>query len=161
LLGKAKLAILGAGRSPGRGFGVDRLERKRRRDEWLLRAYLLLCAVLLLPIALSYGIAPAEVLPKLLDIRIESTDQTQIFRALMCLYLAASGFWAVAAFKPDWQRPAAVWAMLFSASLAIGRIASQVIDGPASNLLDLYLALEIFGAALGLAVLWYTRRDPA
>ena len=48
--------------------------------------------------ALSYGVAPATVLPKLLDIPVEGPDQMQIFRALMCLYLAASTFWVIAAF---------------------------------------------------------------
>jgi hypothetical protein len=128
-----------------------------KTERWS-RAYLLLCAVLLVPIALSYGIAPAETLPRFLDIAVEGNDQTQIFRALMCLYLAASGFWAVAAFKPDWQRAAVVWAVLFSLSLAVGRIVSLVVDGPASLLLDVYLGLEIVGAALGLAVLALTRK---
>jgi hypothetical protein len=128
------------------------------KTEWWSRAYLLLCAALLLPIALSYGIAPAEVLPRFLNIKVEGNDQTQIFRALMCLYIAASGFWAVAAFKPDWQRAAVVWAVLFSLSLAAGRIISLVVDGPASGLLDAYLGIEIVGGALGLAVLAYSRR---
>lgn len=131
------------------------------KTELWSRAYLLLCAVLLLPIALSYGIAPAEVLPKVLDITVQGNDQVQIFRALMCLYLAASGFWAVAAFKPDWQQAAVVWAVLFSLSLAIGRVISLVVDGPASRLLDVYLGLEIFGGALGLAVLAYGRKQAA
>jgi len=126
------------------------------KTEWWSRAYLLLGAVLLVPIALSYGIAPAEVLPRFLNITVEGNDQTQIFRALMCLYLAASGFWAVAAFKPDWQRAAVVWAVLFSLSLAIGRIISLLADGPASRLLDVYLGLEIVSGALGLALLAYT-----
>ena len=156
MLGKAKLAISAVKVAAGR-VAMDAIERKTRRDGKLLAAYLLLCAVLLVPIALSYGLAPAEVLPKALDIGVEGNDQIQIFRALMCLYLAASLFWAIAAFRSDWQRPAAVWAMLFSASLAIGRIVSLAVDGPASTLLDLYLGLEIFGAALGLGLLAYTR----
>jgi Domain of unknown function (DUF4345) len=123
-----------------------------------MRAYLLLIAILLVPIALSYGIAPATVLPKVLDISVSSADQTQIFRALMCLYLAASAFWLTAAFKPDWQQVAVVWAMLFCFSLAIGRAISVVVDGPASRLLDVYLSLEAFGGLLGLAVLAYARR---
>ena len=122
-----------------------------------MRAYLLLVAVLLVPIALSYGIAPATVLPKVLDIAVAGPDQTQIFRALMCLYLAASIFWAIAAFKPAWQRVAVIWAVFFCVSLAIGRIVSLVVDGPASPLLDVYLGLEIFGGLLGLAVLGYAR----
>ena len=50
---------------------------------------------------------------RFLNIEVEGNDQTQIFRALMCLYLAASAFWAIAAFKPAWQRVAVVWAVLF------------------------------------------------
>ena len=124
-----------------------------------MRAYLLLVALLLVPIALSYGVAPATILPKFLDITVAGTDQTQIFRALMCLYLAASTFWAIAAFKPAWQRVAVIWAIFFSFSLAIGRVISLVVDGPASRLLDLYLGLEIIGGLLGLAVLAYARKS--
>ncbi len=128
-----------------------------KRRATLMRAYLLLVAVLLVPIALSYGIAPETMLPKVLDIRVEGADQTQIFRALMCLYLASSTCWAIAAFKPDWQQPAVVWAIFFCLSLAIGRVISLVVDGPASLLLDAYLGLEIVGGFLGIAVLAYAR----
>jgi hypothetical protein len=124
-------------------------------------AYLLLVAALLVPIALSYGIAPETVLPKVLDISVSGADQTQIFRALMCLYLAASTFWAIAAFKPAWQPVAVIWAVFFCFSLAIGRVLSLLVDGPASLLLDLYLGLEIFGGLLGLAVLAYARGPAA
>ena len=67
----------------------------------------------------------------------------------MCLHLAASTFWAIAAFKPAWQRVAVIWAIFFSFSLAIGRVISLVVDGPASRLLELYLGLEIIGGLLG------------
>ncbi len=73
---------------------MTRMTGKGPRGETLMRAYLLVVAAALVPIALSYGIAPATVLPKLLDISVQGADQTQIFRALMCLYLAASTFWA-------------------------------------------------------------------
>jgi hypothetical protein len=49
----------------------------------LMQAYLLFVAIALVPIALSYGIDPAGILPKLLDIKVEGADHTQIFRALM------------------------------------------------------------------------------
>ena len=126
----------------------------------MMRLYLLLVAVLLVPIALSYGIDPASVLPKLLNITVEGTDQTQIFRALMCLYLGASTFWAIAAFKPAWQRVAVIWAVFFAFSLAVGRVISLVVDGPASRLLDIYLAVEILGGLLGLAVLAASNSRP-
>jgi len=130
---------------------------KSPRGETLMRAYLLMVAAVLVPIALSYGIAPATLLPKVLDISVQGADQTQIFRALMCLYLAASTFWVIAAFKPAWQRVAVIWAVFFVVSLAIGRAISLVVDGPASRLLDVYLGLEILGGLLGVAVLAYAR----
>jgi hypothetical protein len=129
-----------------------------RKTEQLMRAYLLLVAVLLVPIALSYGLDPASVLPRFLNISVEGTDQTQIFRALMCLYLGASIFWAIAAFTPSWQRVAVIWSVFFALSLAFGRMLSLVLDGPASRLLDIYLVVEILGGLAGLALLVYTRK---
>jgi hypothetical protein len=73
----------------------------------------------------------------------------------MGLYLGCSTFWAIAAFKPDWQRVAVIFGVFFMFSLAIGRTISLIVDGPASRLLDLYLVLEIFAGVLGLIVLAY------
>jgi hypothetical protein len=151
LLGKAKCRDFKPERED------EKMADKRARSAMLMRAYLLLVAVLLVPIALSYGVAPKSVLPKVLDIAVAGADQIQIFRALMCLYLASSAFWAIAAFKPDWQRAAVTWAIFFCFSLAIGRLVSLTVDGPASPLLNCYLGLEIFGGLLGLAVLRYAR----
>lgn len=119
----------------------------------MMRFYLLCMAVLIVPIALSYGIDPAAVLPKFLNIEVVGTDQTQIFRALMCLYLGASVFWVIAAFKPEWRRVAVIWAVIFALSLAVGRVISLVVDGPPSRLLDLYLAVEVLAGLWGIALL--------
>jgi hypothetical protein len=73
----------------------------------------------------------------------------------MCLYLATSAFWAFAAFKPNWQQLAVVFAVMFAFSLAIGRAISLVVDGSASTLLDVYLGVEVAGGLLGVAVLAY------
>ncbi len=124
-----------------------------------MRLYLLFVAVSLVPVALSYGIDPAAVLPKFLNISVEGTDQTQIFRALMYLYLGASAFWAIAAFRPAWQRVAVIWAVFFMLSLALGRAISLVVDGAPSRLLDVYLVVEILGGLLGLAVLAYAKNS--
>jgi hypothetical protein len=128
------------------------------RDSKIMRVYLLVAVLIVVPIALSYGLHPANVLPRFLDITVEGTDQIHIFRAMMCLYLGAAMFWAIAAFKPDWQRVAVIWAVFFSLSLAAGRIVSLIVDGPASRLLDIYLIVEIAAGLLGLAILEYERR---
>jgi hypothetical protein len=137
---------------------MSRDEASPARSSKLMRLYLLAAVLIVTPIALSYGIDPANTLPRLLDITVQGTDQTQIFRAMMCLYLGSVLFWAVAAFKPDWQRPAVAWAVIFALSLAVGRIISLVVDGPASRLLDIYLAVELAAGCLGLAILAYERR---
>ena len=119
----------------------------------LMRFYLLLIVFLIVPIALSYGLAPARSLPEVLDMAVSGTDQIHVFRALMCLYLGAAVFWAIAAFTPSWQRVAVIWGIFFAFSLAIGRVISLVLDGRPSLLLLVYLGLEIGGGLLGLWVL--------
>jgi len=118
----------------------------------LMRFYLLLAVFLIVPIALNYGIAPAEMLPKSLDVTVEGTDLTHIFRGLMCLYLGAAVFWGIAAFTPSWQRTAVIWVIFFAFSIAVGRVISLIVDGPPSPLLLIYLGLEIAAGLLGIFI---------
>lgn len=119
----------------------------------LMRFYLLLAVFLIVPIALNYGLAPAETLPKSLDVTVEGTDLTHIFRGLMCLYLGAALFWGIAAFTPSWQRTAVIWVVFFAFSIAFGRVISLIVDGRPSALLLIYLGLEIAAGLLGLFIL--------
>jgi hypothetical protein len=118
-----------------------------------MRFYLLLAVFLIVPIALNYGLAPAETLPKSLDVTVEGTDLTHIFRGLMCLYLGAALFWGIAAFTPSWQRTAVIWVVFFAFSIAVGRVISLIVDGRPSALLLIYLGLEIAAGLLGLFIL--------
>ncbi|MFW2391647.1 MAG: DUF4345 domain-containing protein [Methyloceanibacter sp.] len=119
----------------------------------LMRFYLLLAVFLIVPIALNYGLAPAETLPKSLDVTVEGTDLTHIFRGLMCLYLGSALFWGIAAFTPSWQRTAVIWVVFFAFSIAVGRVISLIVDGRPSALLLIYLGLEIAAGLLGLFIL--------
>jgi hypothetical protein len=121
----------------------------------MVKAYLLIIAIGLVPVALSYGANPAGVLPRLLKFNVEAPNESQVFRALMCLYLATSVLWIMGAFSPDWQHAALVWAAFFMLSLALGRVLSIVLDGaPTAPLLNIYLALEILA---GLLAVWLLR----
>jgi hypothetical protein len=124
----------------------------------MMKLFLLVAAAILVPVALSYGVDPAVILPKFMNITVEGTDQTHIFRALMCLYLGMSTFCVIAAFTPAWRHVAVIWAVFFAFSLAIGRILSLIVDGPPSRILDLYLAVELALGIWGLAVLARERR---
>lgn len=119
----------------------------------LMRLFLLSVALFIVPIALNYGLFPARSLPLFLTIPELSTDQTHIYRGVMCLYLGVGLFWAVSAFKPEWQRVAVITAIGFAWSIAIGRVISLIVDGWPSPLLIIYLGIEIAAGLLGLAVL--------
>ena len=88
-----------------------------------------------------------------MNITVESTDQTHIFRALSCLYLGMVTFCIIAAFTPGWQRVAVIWAVFFALSLAIGRIISIIVDGMPSGILLFFLAVELIVGTLGLLLL--------
>jgi hypothetical protein len=120
----------------------------------MMRLYLLIVAAGLAPIALSYGVNPAGVLPKYMSISVEGTDQTEIFRALMCLYLGMVAFCVIAAlFQPGWRHVAVIWTVFFMFSLAIGRLISLVVDGVPSRILIVYMLVEVAMGAIGLALL--------
>ncbi|ODR99168.1 hypothetical protein AUC68_03855 [Methyloceanibacter methanicus] len=90
------------------------------KNNKLMRLFLLGAALLIVPIALNYGLVPSTTLPMFLTIPDLSTDQTHIYRGVMCLYLGVGLFWAVSAFKPEWQRVAVITAIGFAWSIAAG-----------------------------------------
>ena len=69
----------------------------------------------------------------------------------------ASVFCALAAFRREWQHVAMVWAVIFMASLATGRVLSIMLDGMPVSLLNWYLVVEAAMAGFGLWIL--TRQD--
>jgi uncharacterized protein DUF4345 len=124
----------------------------------LMKLFLLVAGVFLFPVALSYGVDPAATLPKFMNITVQGTDQTHIFRALMGLYLGMVAFCIIAAFTPEWRRVAVIWAVFFAYSLALGRILSLIVDGMPSPILLFYLVVELMVGTVGLLVLNRERR---
>ena len=125
----------------------------------MARFYLLLSAAGLLPIALSYGIAPAAALPKVLDLSVEGADLTHILRAVMGLYLGMIVLWVLGALRPQLVRAAVIAEVVFMFGLAFGRVLSIVVDGVPSALLVAYTILEIIMGCWGILIL-KNLRDP-
>jgi hypothetical protein len=119
----------------------------------MMKLFLLVAGVFLIPVALSYGVDPAATLPMTMNVTVEGTDESHIFRALMGLYLGMVAFCIIAAFTPAWQHVAVIWAVFFAYSLAIGRIISLSVDGIPSPMLLFYLAVELVVGSWGLFVL--------
>ena len=90
-----------------------------------MKLFLLFAGVFLIPVALTYGVDPTATLPKFMNLTVEGTDLTHIFRALGCLYLGMVTFCIIAAFTPEWRHVAVIWAVFFAYSLAIGRISAS------------------------------------
>jgi hypothetical protein len=117
------------------------------------RFYLIFSAAGLSAVALSYGIAPAAVLPKVLDLTVEGTDLTHIFRAIMGLYLGMIALWVLGAFWSKFTRAAVIAEIAFMFGLALGRVLSIILDGVPSVLLVGYTVVEIALGSWGILIL--------
>lgn len=117
------------------------------------RLVLILAALGLVPIALSYGVMPSASVTYLLGFPVEGVNQTHVFRAIMGLYLANALFWLAGASRPNLTIPALWVLFLFMAGLAAGRILSIVLDGMPNGVLLFYLVAELFFATLALRCL--------
>jgi len=107
------------------------------------RAFLIFCAVGLVPIALGYGAKPSVSLDALFGITVDTINLTHIMRAVMGLYLGMVVFWLMGAFKPSMTGPALAGCAVFMLGLAAGRILSFILDGIPHWLLVVYAVLEI------------------
>lgn len=123
-----------------------------------IRAFLLLCAIGLAPIALSYGAVPSVSLEFLFGITVDSTNLTHILRAVMGLYFGMIVIWLWGAFSPSMAGPALVSCAVFMLGLAAGRTLSFVLDGMPHWLLIVYAVLEVVLGAI--AIVLYRSLQP-
>ena len=115
--------------------------------------FLLVTAIGITPIALSYGLVPQKSLSYLFDVPVSNINGSHIFRAVMGLYLALLSFWIVGAFRVQLRQAALYSLVVFMLGLALGRVLSLVVDGIPSLLLIGYLGLELIFGILGLILL--------
>jgi predicted membrane protein len=115
--------------------------------------FLLVAAIGLLPIALSYGLIPQKSLGYLFDISVSDPNGIHIFRAVMGLYLALIIFWLIGAFMVQIRQAALYSLIVFMFGLAAGRILSLFIDGMPHWLLVVYLVLELCFGVLGILLI--------
>lgn len=114
------------------------------------QVFLLIAAIGLFPIALSYGLMPQKSLRYLYDISVSDTNTIHIFRAVMSLYFSLILFWIIGVFKIQLRQAALYSLIVFMLGLAAGRILSIIIDGIPHWLLIVYLILEISFGTLGI-----------
>jgi hypothetical protein len=117
------------------------------------QGFLVLTAVGLFPIALSYGLAPHKILEYLYGFSVQSVNEAHIFRAIMGLYLALILFWLIGAYKSHLRQAALYSLVVFMLGLAAGRLISLVLDGVPHWLLLFYFFAEVVSGVLGLRLL--------
>jgi len=105
--------------------------------------HLLLSSVIVIAAALVYGLSPSTVLPQLFDFQVQTPDLSNVFRAIMGLYLAFALFWIVGMLTPNLWKAATLSQILFMGGLAVGRIISLAVDGWGSILFSLGTLGEI------------------
>ena len=123
-----------------------------------VRAFLIFCAVGLVPIALGYGAKPSVTLDAIFGIDVDTTNLAHIMRAVMGLYLGMVVFWLTGAFNKSLAGPALAACAVFMLGLAAGRVLSFALDGLPHWLLIVYAALEI---VLGMMAIALFRRHRA
>ena len=110
--------------------------------------FLIFSAFGVFPVALAYGAFPSFSLPLLYNIEITSNNLSNVFRAIMGLYVAFNIFWVIGALNLS-LRLSALWSLLiFYTGAGAGRVLSIVLDGSPDMIFILYLSLEIFGSAI-------------
>ena len=115
--------------------------------------FLLIAAIGLFPIALSYGLMPQKSLNYLFGISVSGPNGVHIFRAVMGLYFSLILFWCTGTFKVQVRQAALYSLIVFMLGLAAGRVLSLIIDGIPHWLLVVYLVLELSFGVIGLVLL--------
>lgn len=138
-----------------RSFGQGMTDRK---IVFLKSGFLIFAALIVILIAMAYGVNPAWFVATFLHGSIVDTNWAHLLRAVMGLYLFMGGFWLYAAKHPDLRNPALLTTILFAGGLVCGRILSLFTDGIPSPLLLIYLVLEL--ALIPFAIVIYRLPDP-
>ena len=115
--------------------------------------FLILAAVGLIPLGITYGAHPSfNLLPiSFLDeVEINSIDHANIFSGIMGLYVTMAIFWILGALKKSLTIPALWSLVIFMTGIGAGRAISMITDGMPSNPYLLFLLLEVIFALIGL-----------
>jgi hypothetical protein len=119
------------------------------------RLYLAICAITLIPIAISYGFIPEGTLNLMfgMDMDVEDLNLVHMLRGLMGLYLSMVIFWLVGASNPKFTKAALNSLIFFMYGVAGGRLFSFFFDGiPFWNFI-FYFFGELFFGTIGLILI--------
>lgn len=112
--------------------------------------HLTVSILVIVPIALAYGLNPKINLPLLFDFKVDTVNLANIFRAMMGLYLGMSVIWLMGIIKSKLWVTATITNITFMGGLMLGRLVSMVIDGVPGVYFLIGIVLELVLALWGL-----------
>lgn len=110
---------------------------------------LILSSCIVIPVALVYGLRP----DLLFEVTLDTTDELNVYSAIMGLYLAFASFWIVGILQPVYWKSAMISTICFMFGLALGRLISLFSDGLPSTIFILGTIGEIILGVFGCYIL--------
>jgi len=101
--------------------------------------HLTISVFIVMVVAFLYGFKP----DLCFDVQVKTTDEQNIYKAIMGVYIAFSSFWIIGIVKQTYWQTATVSNVLFMLGLAFGRIVSLLFDGIPSTLFLLGIIGEL------------------
>ncbi len=114
--------------------------------------HLIVSIIIIIPVGLLYGFQPEL----LFEVNLNSTDEHNIFKAIMGLYLGFASLWILGVFKPKFWQAATISNMIFMLGLGFGRIISMVFDEMPSTIFILGTIGEL---VLGMIALYQIKKE--
>ena len=115
--------------------------------------FLLFISAGVFPAALGYGLSPQEFLPVLYGIEITSNNLSNVFRAVMGLYVGFVLLWISGAFNKSLTIPA-LWCMfVFMLGIGLGRALSLILDGMPDMIFVFFMVFEFLAAGISFYLL--------
>ena len=110
--------------------------------------FLIFISLGVFPASLGYGINPQEILPILYGIEVTNNNLSNIFRAVMGLYIGCVLLWISGAFNKSLTTPA-LWCMfVFMFGIGLGRALSLILDGMPDMIFVFFMIFEFMAAAI-------------
>ena len=109
------------------------------KTSWRQNLHLYISIPIVAAAALVYGFQPDF----LFELSTQTTDESNIYKAIMGLYLCFAAFWCIGLRQTSYWKAATISNMLFMLGLGLGRLISFATDGMPSVVLLLGSVGEI------------------
>jgi Domain of unknown function (DUF4345) len=100
-------------------------------------------SIIVIIVGLAYGVYPQKLMPLFFDFKVETTDLSNVFRAIMGLYIGLGIYFIMGIKKQHYYKNATLICTIFMGGLAFGRIISIVVDGIPSPIFAIGTILEL------------------